>query len=124
MPDRFEDIIRGDPENPITVLENAVFAALDRNVDAIEENPAHVAALFIEYADAFRQMYDLDVEAADAGESVIIIRFSSDDDSLHGWLNAPRRGDYLDVDVDELNQMLDIDVDLSERLPGEGVREK
>lgn len=105
---------RGDPDNPVNEFQGQFYELLERYEETVEENPATVAALLVEYVDSLRILYDLDLDGGHLSEEsdLMGIMFEGVDGERAGWLNAPRVGDYHDIDREEFKRRSDVPVEI------------
>lgn len=98
-----DDDIRGDLSNPVVAMQTEVFNAIRRYPDVVESNPEYVATLLMDIGDAIRHDHDLDVDVTMLADDVPVVAVGS----MSAFINVPREGEYADIDVDALDEMVD-----------------
>lgn len=113
--------VRRDRGGPVHAFQVELYELLERFEEDIAEEPATVAALLVEYVDSLRLLYDLNIDGGHLSEDseVMGVMFETPDgEEKVGWLNAPRTGDYHDIDPEAFEAESDIPVQIH-GTPGE-----
>lgn len=104
---------RGDSDSPVDAFEKQFYELLQRYQDTVEDNPARVSALLIEYVDSLRILYDLDLDGGHVSDELMGVVFDGVDGEQVGWLNAPRTGPYHDIDPEAFTERSDVPVEIT-----------
>jgi hypothetical protein len=87
-------------------MQAEMWDVMQRYQRELNENPEWAATLCIDLADSLRETFELEpAEITDHGGGVHTVAFGNSD--IEGFLNAPRSGDYMDIDEEALNDKVD-----------------